>query len=74
MVPANVAALPSLPIQLFSGFLFPCVSEVSYVDSRARPGLFSSMDSCVIVALCGRTDAGVSYVTILVTALWMHMP
>lgn len=45
-------------------YLFRCVSEV---DSRAIPQLFVFMDSCFIVDLCGRLEAGVSCAAISMT-------
>lgn len=52
----NRAVLPTLFVQLFSGFfllLFHCVAETSSVDSWALPELFLFMDSCLIIGLGG---------------------
>ena len=48
------------------------VAEISYVDCRALPELFSFMDSCLVIKLCKgerEIEAEVSHVSILVMSL-----
>lgn len=51
MMQAKWRCLPSLSIQLWSGTLFHCVTDVSYVDTRAFPELVLFMNSCLTVDL-----------------------
>ena len=52
---------PSLFVWLFSGFLFHCVAEVSWVDSWPLSGLLLFVDSCLIVNLCQVPGLGLVY-------------
>lgn len=70
MMQAKLSWFSSLPVQLFSGFFFHHVAKFSYLDSRALPELFLFLASCFIIDLCREMKTGVSYIAILVIALW----
>lgn len=66
----KISCFSSLPVRLFSGFFFHHVAEVSYLDSGALPELFLFLACCFIIDLCQEMRTGVSYIAILVIALW----
>lgn len=54
--------------------LFLCsYSQVFYCTILLKSDLFLSVDSCLIVDLCGGMEAGVSYLTILVISLQIFL-
>ena len=66
----KISCFSSLPVRLFSGFFFHHVAKVSYLDSGALPELFLFLACCFIIDLCQEMRTGVSYIAILVIALW----
>lgn len=66
----KISCFSSLPVRLFSGFFFHHVAKFSYLDSGALPELFLFLACCFIIDLCQEMRTGVSYIAILVIALW----